>query len=67
MAKSKSEQKMTYEEALAELEALAKKIEDPNTEIGKISDYIQKTSELVKYCRDLLRGQEEEIAKLNEQ
>ena len=42
-------------------------IEDPNTEIGKISDYIQKTSELVKYCRELLRGQEEEIAKLNEQ
>ncbi len=64
--KRESVKKMSYEEAVAELEAMVKKIEDPTTPLDKISADVEKALELVKYCRSKLRDFETSIAELKE-
>ncbi len=52
-----------YNEAVAELEAIAVKVEDPNTGIEDIDKYLKRSGELIEACRAYLRGARE---KLNE-
>lgn len=49
------DKKFDYEEALAELERIAVKVEDPQTGIGDIDVCIKRTKELVEACRAYLR------------
>ena len=53
-----------YEEVYAELEALVKKIEDPERDLSAIGADVKKAMELIAWCRDYIRGNEEEIEKL---
>ena len=53
-----------YEEVYAELEALVKKIEDPERELSAIGADVKKAMELIAWCRDHIRGNEAEIEKL---
>lgn len=57
------EQEFDYRKAIEELEAIALKVEDPNTGIGDIDKYIKRSEELISACRAYLRGARE---KLNE-
>lgn len=57
------EQEFDYRKAIDELEAIALKVEDPNTGIGDIDKYISRSEELITACRAYLRGARE---KLNE-
>ena len=50
-----------YTKAIEELESIAAKVEDPNTGIGDIDKYMKRSRELVKVCRDYLRGVREGI------
>lgn len=53
-----------YEEVYAELEALVKKIEDPERDLSAIGADVKKAMELIAWCRDYIRGNEVEIEKL---
>ena len=50
-----------YAKALEELEAIAAKVEDPQTNIGEIDGYVKRSEELVEACRAYLRGVREKI------
>ena len=50
-----------YSKALEELEAIAKKVEDPATALGDIDRYITRADELVAACREYLRTAREGI------
>lgn len=55
------EQKFDYSKAIEELEAIAAKVEDPNTVIEDIDKYIKRSEELISACRDYLRGVREKV------
>ncbi len=55
-----------YNEAVAELEAIAVKTEDPNTGIEDIDKYIKRSEELIGKCRAYLRGAREKLNKTEE-
>lgn len=57
-------EKLTYEEALAQLEKLVEKIEDPKTDLSHIGEDVKKAMELVKYCKTCIAGTKEELEKL---
>lgn len=45
-----------YKKAMEELEAIAAKVEEPQTGIEDIDKYIRRSQELISQCRDYLRG-----------
>jgi len=45
-----------YKKAVEELEAIAAKVEDPQTGIGDIDKYMKRSRELLDSCRSYLRG-----------
>lgn len=46
-----------YKKAVEELEAIASKVEDPQTGVGDIDRYMKRSKELLDSCRSYLRGQ----------
>lgn len=50
-----------YTKAIEELEAIAAKVEDPNTGIGDIDKNMKRSRQLVAACRAYLRGARETI------
>ncbi|HBH20991.1 MAG TPA: hypothetical protein DHU72_01250 [Rikenellaceae bacterium] len=54
-------EEFNYADALAELEVIAAKVEDPATGIGDIDKYIRRSDELVAKCRAYLRSAREII------
>lgn len=53
-----------YEEVFAELEKLVEKIEDPERDLTSLRADIEKALEMIKWCRDYVRGTSEEIEQL---
>lgn len=45
-----------YDKAIAALEALAAKVEDPSTGLGDIDAYVKEAARLTEQCRAHLRG-----------
>jgi exonuclease VII small subunit len=50
-----------YKKAVEELEAMAAKVEDPNTGIDDIDKYMKRSQELIEACRAYLRGAREKL------
>ena len=50
-----------YAKAIEELEAVAARIEDPQTGIDDMEKYIRRSEELVEACRAYLRGAREKL------
>ena len=61
------EQKFDYAKAMAELEEIAKKVEDPATGLDDIDALVARSKVLIKACRDYLRGVKEKIDSLSEE
>lgn len=59
------EEMFDYAKAVAELEAIAQKVEDPQTGIDDIDKYIVRTEELIKACRAYLRGARERLDEMD--
>lgn len=59
------EEKFDYAKAVQELEAIAQKVEDPNTGIDDIDRYIKRSEELIQACRAYLRGAREKLDERN--
>ena len=55
------EEKFDYAKAIEELEAMAAKVEDPQTGIGDIDKYMKRSQELIEACRAYLRGAREKL------
>ena len=55
------EQEFDYKKAIEELEAIAAKVEDPQTGIEDIDRYIKRSEELINSCRDYLRGARQKL------
>lgn len=45
-----------YKKAIEELEAIAAKVENPQTGVGEIDKYMKRSAELIEACRAYLRG-----------
>ena len=54
-------EKFDYSKAIATLEEIALKVEDPSTGVGDIDKYIRQTEELVDKCRAYLRTVREKV------
>ena len=50
------EEKFEYAKAIEELEAIAVKVENPQTGIEDIEKYMKRSQELIAQCREYLRG-----------
>lgn len=60
------EKEFDYTKAIEELEAIAAKVEDPQTGIGDIDRYMKRSQQLVAACREYLRGAREILLNTNE-
>lgn len=54
-------EKFEYTKAIEELEAMAEKVEDPQTGIGDVDKYMKRSQELIEACRAYLRGVREKL------
>ena len=54
-----------YAKAVEELEAIASKVEDPQTGIEDIDRFIKRSEELISACRAYLRGAREKLDSMN--
>ena len=61
MAKKKKE--LNFDDAYSELTAIHQKIQDDSTSVEEISTLIRRSTELIKYCKDRLKGIETDIDK----
>ena len=50
------EENFEYAKAIEELEAIAVKVENPQTGIEDIEKYMKRSQELIAQCREYLRG-----------
>jgi exonuclease VII small subunit len=50
-----------YKKAIEELEAIAVKVENPQTGIDEIDRYMKRSQELIAQCREYLRGARESL------
>ncbi len=56
-------EKMSYNEAVVQLEEIVKKIEDPNVNLNEVEGLVKRAVELVGYCKGELKGYEEQFEK----
>lgn len=59
-------EKFDYNAALAELEAIAAKVEDPQTGLSDIDTYINRSEELIKQCREYLRSARSKVEQMGQ-
>ena len=60
------EEKFDYSKAIAELELIAKKVEDPATSLDDIDALVGRSKELISSCREYLRTVKEKVDSLEE-
>ena len=58
-------EKFDYTKAVEELEAIAARVEDPQTGIDDIDRYIRRSDERVEACRAYLRGAREKLESMD--
>ena len=59
------EEKFDYKAAIARLEAIAEKVEDPTTGLDDIDKLIKTSDELIGRCRAYLRSVRDTVEKLD--
>ena len=60
-------EKFDYAKAIAELEAIAAKVENPETKLDDIDALVGRSKELLKQCREFLRTVKEKIDSLDKE
>ncbi len=61
------EKKFDYAKAIAELEEIAAKVENPETKLDDIDALVGRSRELLKQCREYLRTVKEKIDSLDKE
>jgi exodeoxyribonuclease VII small subunit len=59
--------KFDYAKAIAELEEIASKVENPETKLDDIDALVGRSRELLKQCREYLRTVKEKIDSLDKE
>lgn len=59
------EKKFDYAKVLAELEEIAARVENPETSLDSIDKLVERSNELLKACREYLRGVKEKVDSLD--
>ena len=60
----KSSKKLTYEEAIARLEALAARMEQSEIGIDELADSLREAQQLIQYCRKRLYAADEAVLQI---
>ncbi|MBK6620976.1 MAG: exodeoxyribonuclease VII small subunit [Saprospirales bacterium] len=55
---------MTYDEALSELKNILQQLQEGKVPMEEMSLKVKRAAELVQFCKEKLRGTEEEVEKL---
>ncbi|MBK7336388.1 MAG: exodeoxyribonuclease VII small subunit [Saprospirales bacterium] len=55
---------MTYDEALSELKNILQQLQEGKVPMEEMSGKVKRAAELVQFCKEKLRGTEEEVEKL---
>lgn len=58
---------MTYNESVAELDAILRQMQSDNCDIDKLTAYTRRASELLRACRAKLTATDEELRKILEE
>ncbi len=58
------EKKISYTEAIRELEAIVSEIEQGEITIDILSEKVKRASELIKICKEKLTSTEEDVSKI---
>lgn len=58
------DQKMTYSQAIGELEKIVKEMQSENCSIDNLSEYTTRSLELLKICKAKLQSTDEELKKI---
>ena len=56
-----------YAKAIAELEAIAQKVENPETKLDDIDALVGRSKQLLKQCREYLRSVKDKIDSLDKE
>lgn len=67
MSKQEETEKLTYAEAVKELEEIVARMQNDNCDIDKLSAYTRRAIELLRLCRERLTATDEEIQKCLEE
>lgn len=59
-----TKKKLTYSQAIEEIEEIISKIENDEIEIDELPQNVGRVAELLKYCKAQLRSTEEEVEKI---
>lgn len=59
--------KFDYVKAVAELEEIAAKVEDPKTSLDDIGGLVKRSKEIIEACRKYLRTIRDEVENIEEQ
>lgn len=58
------EMKMSYKEAMNEIEEIVAKLENNQLEVDELSGKVKRVSELIAFCKSKLHETEEEVEKI---
>lgn len=58
------EEKLTYENALSELTAISKEIENETISVDTLASKVKRASELIEFCQTKLKNTEAEVTKI---
>ncbi|MGM9785492.1 MAG: exodeoxyribonuclease VII small subunit [Candidatus Cryptobacteroides sp.] len=61
----KEQEKFDYAAAVAELEAIAARVEDPKTPVEDMEAMIRRSVDLIAACRAYLRGAREKVEQMD--
>ena len=61
-----AKQEMKYEEAVAQLEAIVRRMETGELDLDSLAEELKKSQKLIKMCKDKLTKTDEEIKKMLE-
>lgn len=56
--------KLSYNEAISEIEEILERMESDELDVDELSEKVKRVSELVRYCRNKLKTTEEEVEKV---
>jgi len=60
----KAKEKISYTEAVAEIENILSKIEEGKLDVDELAEKVGRVTDLLKVCRDKLYRTEEQIGKI---
>ena len=57
-------EELTYKTAITELEEIVRDIESGEIDVDVLAEKVRRSKELIKFCRDRLKGTQDEVSKL---